>query len=114
LPPVNKTDYYKIVDRIKKNPTPKKWLGGMTYLYHADAFQQKPPAYSRIKSPFLVIIGSQDPLFPSTEDFVKKGTKNKMNLTYLKIQGMDHYIRKHPDVIAQSFAWLKGIFDSPL
>jgi hypothetical protein len=28
-------------------------------------------------------------------------------ITYFRIEGMDHWLRKRPDVIDQSFEWLK-------
>jgi hypothetical protein len=32
-------------------------------------------------------------------------------IDYIRVEGMDHYIRKRPDIIDQSFEWLKNQLD---
>jgi len=33
--------------------------------------------------------------------------KPNYSVTYFRIPDMDHYVRKSPDIIEQSFTWLK-------
>lgn len=105
--PPNRQEYDALVQRIINNPTPNQWMGGMTYLYHADAFLKPPVDYSKIRSPFLVVKGTADSDIESCDQFVQRATAAGALITYLRIKGMDHWIRKRPDVIDQSFDWLK-------
>ncbi len=82
-------------------------MGGMTYFYHADAFQKPPIDYSRIRSPFLVVEGTEDSTIESCDQFVQKAIEAGALIIYFRIDGMDHWIRKRPDVIDRSFEWLK-------
>jgi dipeptidyl aminopeptidase/acylaminoacyl peptidase len=82
-------------------------MGGMTWLYHADAFQKPPTDYNKIRSPFLVVEGTEDSTLASSDLFVQKAQEAGAKITYFRIEGMDHYIRKRPDVIDASFDWLK-------
>ena len=90
-----------------KNPTFEKYFLNMTYKYHADALQYPSPDYQKIRTPFLVVTGKRDTIIQSSDEFVQKAKKMGANITYLRIANMDHYIRKRPDVIQQSFEWLK-------
>lgn len=58
--PASREEYNTLVQEIIKNPTPNKWMGGMTYFYHADAFTKPPVDYNKIQSPFLVVKGTED------------------------------------------------------
>lgn len=105
--PPTRPEFDALVQEIIANPTPKLWMGGMTYLYHADAFETPPVDYAKIKTPFLVVAGAEDSIIESCDQFVQKGLDAKAPITYFRVDGMDHYIRKRPDIIDQSFDWLK-------
>jgi pimeloyl-ACP methyl ester carboxylesterase len=105
--PAIRPEFDALVQEIIVNPTPDLWMGGMTYLYHADAFQKPPIDYSKIKTPFLVVAGAEDSIIDSCDQFVQKGLDAGAPITYFRVDGMDHYIRKRPDIIDQSFEWLK-------
>jgi acetyl esterase/lipase len=92
---------------IIANPSPDLWMGGMTYLYHADAFQRPPVDYSKIKAPFLVVAGAEDSIIDSCDRFVQKCLDARAPMTYFRVGEMDHYIRKRPDIIDKSFDWLR-------
>lgn len=110
--PPTRQEFDALVEQIIAHPTPDLWLGGMTYLYHADAFQTPRVDYSRIRTPFLVVAGAQDSIIDSCDQFVQKGLDAGAPITYLRVDGMDHYIRKRPDIIDKSFEWLKLQFSS--
>ncbi len=118
--PSSRQKYDDLIQQIIEHPTPDLWMGGMTYLYHADAFQKPPINYNKIQTPFLVVEGTVDSTIDSCDQFVKKAQNAGAPITYLRIDGMDHYIRKRPDIIDLSFEWLKerlqahesGFYDS--
>jgi len=105
--PQTRQEYDQLVEHIKQNPLPDKWLGGMTYFYHADAFQQKRIDYKKIYAPMLVVAGAQDSIIVSCDEFVAKAKAAGAPITYLRVEDMDHWIRKRPDVIKKSFEWLR-------
>jgi dipeptidyl aminopeptidase/acylaminoacyl peptidase len=88
-------------------------MGGMTYLYHADAFQKLPIEYNKIQAPFLVVKGTMDSDIESCDQFVQKATEAGAPISYFRIDGMDHWLRKRPDIINQSFDWLKIQLEPP-
>lgn len=105
--PTTRPEFDALVQEIIANPSPDLWMGGMTYLYHADAFQKPSVDYSKIRTPFLVIAGAEDSIIESCDQFVQKGLDAGAPITYFRVDGMDHYIRKRPDIIDKSFEWLK-------
>lgn len=105
--PKTREEFDQLVKYIQQNPLPNTWLGGMTYLYHADAFEQKPLDYSKIYAPMLIVAGAQDSVIKSCDEFVHKAQSVRAPITYFRIKDMDHWIRKRPDVIDKSFDWLK-------
>lgn len=105
--PSAREEYDTLVEKIIQNPSPNEWMGGMTYLYHADAFQTLAVDYSKIHAPFLVVKGSLDSDIASSDAFVQKAKEANAPITYFRIADMDHWIRKRPDVIDLSFDWLK-------
>lgn len=105
--PPTRQEFDALVEYIISNPTPNESMGGMTYFYHADAFLKPPVDYSKIQSPFLVIKGTADSDIESCDQFVHKAIEAGAPITYFRIEGMDHWLRKRPDVIDQSFEWLK-------
>lgn len=52
--------------------------------------------------------GVKDSIITSCDKFVEKGKESGMNITYFRIEDMDHYIRYRPDVINKCFVWLKN------
>lgn len=105
--PQTREEYDALVQHIIQNPVLDQFLAGMTYLYHADAFQKPTVDYTKIHSPFLVVEGTDDSSIASCDQFIQKALEAGAPVTYLRIEGMDHWIRKRPDVIDQSFDWLK-------
>ncbi len=106
--PHSREEYDHMINETIKNPVSTKELFGMTYRYHADALKEYPAhEYSKIKTPFLVVAGDKDSIIQSCDAFVRKAKDAGAPITYMRIEGMDHYIRNRPDVIEKSFAWLK-------
>ncbi len=105
--PKTRQEYDILVQHIIENPSSEESMGGMTYLYHADAFQKSSIDYSKIKTPFLIVKGTEESDILSCDQFFQKAREAEAPITYFRIDGMDHYIRKRPDVIDQSFEWLK-------
>lgn len=85
----------------------------MTYKYHADACITYPAIeYDKIRTPFLVACGTRDPLIASCDAFVEKAKQVGAPVDYVRVDGMDHYVRKYPEVVAQTFAWIQKHVDS--
>lgn len=105
--PSTREEYDALVEQIKENPSTSEWFAGMTYFYLADAFKEAPTNYDQIRSPFLVVEGTEDPSIESCDEFVRKAKEAGAPVEYIRVDGMDHYIRKRPDIIDQSFRWLR-------
>lgn len=106
--PDSKETFDIMMDETIKFPTAEKDFLGMTYAYHADALKQYPkPEYTNIKTPFLVVAGAQDSIIYSCDAFVEKAKTAGAPITYMRVLDMDHYIKERPDIIMQSFEWLK-------
>lgn len=106
--PYSREEFDAIMDAAIDNPTIKKDFLGMTYKYHADALKEYPePEYAKIKTPFLAVAGEQDTIIQSCDVFVEKAKNAGAPITYLRVPKMDHYIKERPDIIIQSFEWLK-------
>ena len=106
--PSTREEYDALIEQIKTNPSTTDWFAGMTYFYLADAFRQAPTKYDQIRSPFLVVEGTDDPNIDSRDEFVRKAKEAGAPIEYIRVERMDHYIRKRPDIIDQSFDWLKN------
>ena len=94
------------MDETLDNPTADKEFLGMTYLYHADAQKFPEYDYAKMKSPFLVVSGTLDSLIKSSDAFVEKATEAGAKITYHRVDDMDHYVRKNPKAVEQTFDWL--------
>ncbi len=105
--PHSRAEFDALVQEIIANPSPELWMGGLTYLYHADAFLKPPIDYTKLKTPLLVVAGTEDSIIDSCDRFVQKAEQAGAPITYFRVHGMDHYIRKRPDIIEQSFQWLQ-------
>ncbi|WP_059358638.1 hypothetical protein [Parachlamydia acanthamoebae] len=64
--------------------------------------------YQKIHTLFLVVAGAEDTIIHSRDAFFIKAKNADAKITYLRVEGMDHYVRKRPDIINQSFEWLKN------
>lgn len=100
--------YDTLMDSMILNPTFDEYFLGMTYKYHADAMLYPKIDYKKIHTPFLVVAGAQDTIIHSSDAFVEKAKSSGVNVTYLRVEDMDHYVRKRPDIINQTFEWLKS------
>jgi len=106
--PKSRQDHDNAMEETIKNPSSDLKLAGMTYKYHADALNIYPkPEYGKIKTPYLVVAGTQDSIIDSSDAFVRKAKEVGAPVTYMRISDMDHYVRKKEDVIKDSFDWLK-------
>ncbi len=99
--------YSSLMQQISQDPTSEKFFMGMTYLYHADALAWPENEYAKLTKPFLVVAGTRDSIIDSCDSFVEKAKAAGADTTYMRVEGMDHYIRLRPDIIEQSFVWLK-------
>lgn len=102
--PENKSDYLALVEHIKENPVNNLYLGGMTYLYHADAYQQEPYDYDRMKTPILVVTGEDDSIIDSSDLFVLKSQEAGVPITYLRVPGMGHEVTD--EVVKYTLDWV--------
>lgn len=84
----------------------------MTYAYHADALQWSATNYKRIRSPYLVVAGDLDTAVPSEDAFVEYAKQEGVRITYMRLKNVGHQVARLPEVVKQSFAWLKGILES--
>lgn len=99
--------YGELMDTILFNSTSDEFFFGMTYKYHADAMLYPRVNYKRIRTPFLVVTGTQDTIIHSSDAFVEKAKNWGVNVTYLRVENMGHHVRKRSDIIDRSFEWLK-------
>ena len=99
--PPTREEFDVLVQQIVCNPTPNQWMWGMTWLYLADAFQRPPTDYGKIRSPFLVVEGTEDSTLASCDQFVQKAQEAGAPIIYFRIEGMDHWIRKRHQLVEQ-------------
>lgn len=95
------------MDLVLLEPQSDKFFLNMTNKYHADALLYPGPDYEHIRSPFLVVSGALDTLIDSSDAFVRKVEAAGANVRYFRVSDMDHFVRKRPDIILQSFDWLR-------
>ena len=102
-------EFNQSVENVLLDPTAyDKEFCGMSYLYHADTLSYPLPQYSEIKTPFLVVAGAKDSGARFADEFVQKAKEASMDITYIKVDDMDHFIRKRSDVIEEALVWLRG------
>ena len=93
-----------------EDPSSESECIGMTKMYMADALQYPLPNYKKHKGKkILVVTGAKDSLISSSDAFVYHSLEAGANLTYHRIEGMDHYIRKRPDIYEKTFEWIRAI-----
>ncbi len=107
----SRKSYDHTMDKTLQNPASDLFFLGVTYLYHADAQTYPIQNYQKLKTPFLIVAGDQDTLIHSSDAFVEKAKEAGTPITYYRVENMNHYIRKRPDIIGKSFAWLKDQID---
>lgn len=107
--PETRAEYDEVMDQTLANPTPEKELMGMTYMYHADSLNWPKIEYEKIKTPYLVVAGEKDTLIKSSDEFVEKAKQAGVEITYLRVPDMDHYVRKRQDILDKSFDWLANL-----
>lgn len=103
--------YRKAMQETLDNPTADQTFLDMTYKYHADALTYPKINYEQLRTPFLSVIGSRDPMIVSADLFAQKAFAAGVPITYMRIEGMNHSIRKRLDVVAQTFEWLKKLLE---
>ncbi|MBN4067056.1 hypothetical protein JYU14_03130 [Simkania negevensis] len=103
----SRNNYDSLMDSMLANPNPNEFFLNMTHMYHADALSFPKPSYEKIIKPYLVVSGALDTIIDSSDLFVEKAKRADVPVTYLRVSDMDHYVRKRPDVIEASFAWLE-------
>ena len=109
--PKTKPEYNQVMDKTLADPTSEEEFMGMTYMYHADALNWPEVNYKKIRSPYLVVTGDQDTLIQSSDEFVKKAKAGGAQVTYVRVTGMGHYVRKRQDILDQSFEWLRNVIN---
>ncbi len=104
---ITRETYDGIMNNSLRNPTTEKSkeFMGMTPMYHQDSLTYPPPDYLKIKTPFLVVAGMKDGIFPSCEKFVTEGQKNGAPVDSMFIPDMGHIVRNRLDVIEGAFKW---------
>ncbi|HEV2601385.1 MAG TPA: hypothetical protein VGT41_03740 [Candidatus Babeliales bacterium] len=104
-------EYDARMDQALEDPVVDKEFLGMSHMYHADALEYSLCNYTKLVTPFLVVVGTKDTILQSCDQFVMEATKAGCPITYFRVDGMDHWIRKRPDIIAASFQWLQVQID---
>lgn len=107
--PKSKEECVNFLNETLKNPTAEKKFMGMTYMYHADVLNWPKTKYEKIKTPYLVVSGAKDTAVKFSDEFVEKAKKASINIDYMRVEDMDHYIRKRPDILEKSFDWIREI-----
>ena len=103
----NRVEYDKMMDKTLADPRSEKEFIGMTYKDHTDALNWPEIDYKKLNSAYLFVSGDQDSFIESSDEFVLKAKLSGVDVTYLRVAGMDHYVRKRQDILDQSFDWLK-------
>lgn len=95
-----------IMGSIRWENSPYENFLGMSGVYHADAMGFPLPKYKKLTMPYLAVAGELDHDIECSDLFVEKAKEAGMDITYFRVEGMDHYIRKRPDILEQTFEWL--------
>lgn len=98
--------YDDSMDATLQDPSSDLYFLNMTHRYHADALMYSKPEYERLRTPFLVVAGAQDSIIQSCDLFIQKARSAGVPITYIRVEDMDHYVRRRPDILDKSFAWL--------
>lgn len=104
---LTRSEFDELMDTTVVNPTTNQKFMGMTYRYHSDALTYPCVDYAKLRTPVLVVAGAKDSIIQSCDQFIAQAESDGANITYLRVDDMDHYIRQRPDIIKQSFDWLQ-------
>lgn len=105
--PATRNVFDDLLAQMMKNPAWNKEFMGMSYQYHVDACSYPLPRYEKLAVPFLSAAGGLDPAIGSFDEFVKKAQEAKCPITYVRVDGHDHYVRRCPEIVSKTFEWLK-------
>lgn len=105
--PSDRSEFDQIMRQALMDPSSDRFFMDMTYKYHADALTFPVLNYAALRAPVFVVGGALDSAIGTSDAFVEKAKTSGVDITYLRIDDMDHYVRKRPDVINRSFEWLK-------
>ncbi len=108
--PASREKYDALLEKIKENPSPNLWMGGMSYFYHADALLKAPTDYNKIYAPFLVVTGTNDSIIESSDQFVQKALNAGAPVNYFRVEGMDHDVKNRPEIIEEAVEWLTVVY----
>lgn len=104
----NKDKFESRINLILNNQSSESYFFNMTNMYVADGVTFSRPDYTKLANHnVLVVTGVKDTIITSSDDFYKKAKQNHVKIDYWRIDGMDHKIRNHPDLINNTFIWLK-------
>lgn len=103
----NRCDYDQLMNHTLLYSDTENDFLNMTYLYHADALNFPTPDYQKLSKPLLVVSGALDSCIESSDLFVLNAQEYGVDVTYMRIADMDHYVRKRPDITQATFDWLK-------
>ncbi|MCP4922677.1 MAG: alpha/beta hydrolase [bacterium] len=106
--PQTRDALHDVFEACLSNPTADEEYLFMTNKYMADAIQYPLPNYEKLSGKkILVVTGANDSLIMSSDTFVEKAREVGVEITYHRIENMDHYIRLRPDVYNKTFKWLR-------
>ena len=94
------------INSILANPSPESYFFNMTNMYVADGVRFPIPDYNKLHGAILVVTGAKDTIIDSSDLFYGKAKRHDIDITYWRVESMDHLIRKRPDLINNSFSWL--------
>lgn len=105
---VSKDNFESRINIILSNPSPESYFFNMTNMYVADGINFPTPDYTKLANRnVLVVTGVKDTIINSSDEFDKKAQANNVKIDYWRVDGMDHKIRNRPDLISDTFVWLK-------
>ena len=107
--PTTRAECNQILAEMLQNPVPNRTWIGMSYRYHADAIRWPKTNFSKLKTPYLVIAGDQDPAIGSSNAFVQQAKKSGVNITYLRFKGVGHQVGREPKAIESIRSWLQTV-----
>lgn len=109
---IARSEFDTLMNSTISNPTIDQKFMGMTYKYHSDALTYPCVEYAKLRAPVLVVAGAHDSIIQSCDEFVAQAQSASANITYFRVDDMDHYIRQRRDIITQSFDWLQKIIEA--
>jgi dienelactone hydrolase len=99
--------------KIMANPSAESYFFNMSNKYIADGVKFPSPNYQQLHGAILVVTGVKDTIINSSDIFCHNAQQQGLDINYWRIESMDHSIRKHPQLIDNSFAWLASKLAKP-